>query len=80
MLMVKFSYRRYEGMWMGGGIAPRINLGSIWGEWSALRRRRLNPGSSLWYPLERSLGGPQCQFGRFEEGISCFCCGCKAHC
>jgi hypothetical protein len=30
MVKVKFSYGRYEGMWMGGGIAPLIlNLGTV---------------------------------------------------
>jgi hypothetical protein len=52
MLMVKVrsSYGRYEGMWMDGGIAPRIlNIGTISGEWSASHRRRLNPGRGHLY-------------------------------
>jgi hypothetical protein len=38
------------------------------GEWSASRTGRFTPqGKSPWYPLDRSLGGPQSRSGRGGE-------------
>jgi hypothetical protein len=41
------------------------------GEWSASRLGRFTPrGKSLWYPLNRRLGGPQSRSGRGGEEIN----------
>jgi hypothetical protein len=37
------------------------------GEWSASRPGRFTPRKSLWYPLDRRLGGPQGRSGRGSE-------------
>jgi hypothetical protein len=52
-----------------GGISPRIfDLGTMW-RWlvSFTTRPLFLWGKSLWYPLDRRLGGPQSRSGRGDE-------------
>jgi hypothetical protein len=55
--------------WMSGGIVPHIlELGTRWRWVVSFTPRPLYPqGKSLWYPLNRSLGGPQSRSGRGGE-------------
>jgi hypothetical protein len=55
--------------WRSGGIAPRIrDLGTRWRWVVSFTPRPLYPqGNSPWYPLDRSLGGPQSRSGRGGE-------------
>jgi hypothetical protein len=57
-----------KAYWGSGGVTPFILDLGIVGEWSASRFGRLTPqGKSLWYPLDRRLGGPQSRSGRGGE-------------
>jgi hypothetical protein len=62
------NFRRHEDVWGDGGIAPRINLGTRWSEWSASRAGFFTPrGKISLYPLDGRLGGPQSRSGRGGE-------------
>jgi hypothetical protein len=68
LCLIKLSttpWRRMES----GGIAPRIlNLGTRWTWVASFTPRPLyTQGKSPWYPLDRSLGGPQSRSGRGGE-------------
>jgi hypothetical protein len=58
-----------KAYWGSGGITPRIlDLCAIWKWVVSFTPRQLYPqGKSPWYPLDRSLGGPQSRFGRGGE-------------
>jgi hypothetical protein len=55
--------------WGSGGIAPRIlDLGTRWRWMVGFTLRPLyTQGKSLWYPLDRRLGGPQSCSGHGSE-------------
>jgi hypothetical protein len=62
-----------KAYWTSGGTAPRVlELGTGWRWVVSFTPRLLYPqGKSPWYPLDRSLGGPQSRSGRGgEEKIS----------
>jgi hypothetical protein len=58
-----------KAYWGSGGIPPRIlDLGTRLRWVVSFRPRPLNPvGKSPWYPLDRSLGGPQRRSGSGGE-------------
>jgi hypothetical protein len=59
---------RHEGVLGSGGIASRINLGTIWRWVVGFTARPLHlRGKSPWYPLDRRLGGSQSRSGCREE-------------
>jgi hypothetical protein len=63
------SALRHEGVWGSGCIDPHfLDLGTSWRWVVSLTPQPLYPrGKSPRYPLDRRLGGPQSQSGKFEE-------------
>jgi hypothetical protein len=59
----------HKGVWVNGGIAPRIfNLGARWRWIVSFTPLLLNSwDESLWYPLNWWLGSPQSQSGHCGE-------------
>jgi hypothetical protein len=65
----KTEHHAMKLCWRIGGVAPRIlDLGTRW-KWvvSFAARPLYTRGKSPWYPLDRSLGGPQSRSGRGGE-------------
>jgi hypothetical protein len=60
-----------KAYWGSGGIAPSIlDIGTRWRWMVSFMSRSLYPqGKSLWYPLDRRLGGPQ---SRSRRGGHCW--------
>jgi hypothetical protein len=58
-----------KAYWRSGSIAPHIlDLGNNWRWVVSFTPQLLYPqGKSLWYPLDRRLGGPQNRSGRGGE-------------
>jgi hypothetical protein len=48
-----------------GVATPYLTSALDGGEWLASRLGRFTPRNSLWYPLNRRLGGPQNRSGRY---------------
>jgi hypothetical protein len=63
------EHRSMKACWGSGCIVPHISdIGTRWRWVVSFTRRLLCPQrKSLWYPLDRRLGGPQNRFGRGDE-------------